>query len=78
MEYVMRNRKFTKITGESSTICIRVEEIEAIGFNSDAIIINTSSGLEIHVIITDSQTNEKVVEEILNGYDLNVIDIYRQ
>lgn len=74
----MRNRKFTKITGESSTICIRVEEIEAIGFNSDAIIINTSSGLEIHVIISDNQANEKVVEEILNGYDLNVIDIYRQ
>ena len=74
----MRNRKFTKITGKNSTICVRVTEIEAIGFNPDAIIINTSGGLEIHVIINDDQTNEKVVEEILNGYDINVIDIYRQ
>ena len=74
----MRNRKFAKITGESSTICIRVEEIEAIGFNQDAVIINTTSGLEIHVVINDDQTNEKVVDEILNGYDIRVSGIYRQ
>lgn len=78
MELVMRNRKFTKITGENSTICIRVEEIEAIGFNQDAVIINTTSGLEIHVVINDDQTNEKVVDEILNGYDIRVSGIYRQ
>lgn len=74
----MRNRHFTKITGENSTICIRVSEIEAIGYNSDAIIVNTSGGMVVHVVINDDQTNEKVVEEILNGYDINVIDIYRQ
>lgn len=77
-EKTMRNRNFTKITGENSTVCLRVSEIEAIGYNSDAIIINTCGGLEIHVIINDDQTNEKVVEEILSGYDINVIDIYRQ
>ena len=74
----MRNNKFTKITGENSTVCIRVEEIEAIGFNQDAIIINTSGGLEIHVVINDDQTNETTVEEILNGYDIRVSGIYRQ
>lgn len=74
----MRNRKFTKFKGEGTTICIRVEEIEVISFDSDSIIINTSSGLEIHVIITDSQTNEKVVDDILNGYDIVVSAIYRK
>ena len=75
----MRNRTFTKITGENnSTLCIRVAEIEAIGFNPDAIIINTSSGLEIHLTVDDDQTNEKVVDEILNGYDIRVSGIYRQ
>lgn len=74
----MRNRTFTKITGENSTVCIRVAEIEAVRFNPDVVIINTSSGLEFHVIINGDQTNEKVVEEILNGYDITVVDIYRQ
>lgn len=74
----MRNRNFAKITGENSMVCLRVTEIEAIGFNPDAIIINTTGGLEIHVIINDEQKSEKVIDEILNGYDITVIDIYRQ
>ena len=46
----MRNRKFTKITGESSTICIRVEEIEAIGFNMGNLVNEYLLGEKVDVV----------------------------
>ena len=74
----MRNRHFAKIESENQTICLRVSEIESIGYDADYISIGMSSGHKFLVSLKEDQTEVKTINDILNGYDIIVSAIYRK
>lgn len=74
----MRNNKFSKIISENQTICLRVSEIESIGYDADYISIGMSSGHKFLISLKEDQTEMKVINDILSGYDIDVSAIYRK
>ena len=78
MEYVMRNRHFAKIESENQTICLRVSEIESIGYDADYISVGMSSGHKFLISLKEDQNEMKTIDEILSGYDIVVSAIYRK